>query len=173
MRCLVASPCRAAAVAKPIRMGVSFKRATVADAPLLADMRIEFMRIVKDGGSLDEEDWRPGLTGYFSRGLRRESIHAWLCLEDEVVIATAALKVLPVRKGRGAEGLRDGYIMSVYTRPGYRRRGIAARLLSMAIAEARLLGLRRLSLHPTEEGLALYRGLGFRPFRSVMILNLV
>jgi GNAT superfamily N-acetyltransferase len=62
--------------------------------------------------------------------------------------------------------------MSVYTKPGYRRRGISRALLGLAIEEGRKRGLRRLVLHPTDDGRPLYESLGFRSYRTVMILPL-
>jgi ribosomal protein S18 acetylase RimI-like enzyme len=137
------------------------------------------MRIVKNGGLPDEEDWLSGLSSYFGRSLARGRLLAWLCLDGGEAVASAALRIDPVRKDRTPLGTAragpapaDGYIMSVYTKPGYRRRGISRALLGLAIEEGRKRGLRRLVLHPTDDGRPLYESLGFRSYRTVMILPL-
>lgn len=56
---------------------------------------------------------------------------------------------------------RRGYILNVYVEPAYRRRGIARLLLETARAEAVRRGLSYLILHATEQGRALYAGLGW------------
>lgn len=133
------------------------------------------MRIVKNGGLPDEEDWLSGLSSYFGKSMARGRLLAWLCFDGDEAVASAALRMDPVRKDRapgGASGSVDGYIMSVYTKPAYRRRGISRSLLGLAIEEGRRRGLRRLVLHPTDDGRPLYESLGFRSFRTVMILPL-
>jgi GNAT superfamily N-acetyltransferase len=130
------------------------------------------MRIVKNCGIEDEASWQRGLESYFARALGSGRVLAWLCLDGGATVATAALRVDSVREGRGPHGAREGYVMSVYTMAPWRRLGISTRLLGEVIAEARSIGLVRLVLHPTEDALPLYRGLGFHEFRTVMILPL-
>lgn len=139
---------------------------------MLAALRVEFMRIVKNGGLPDEEEWLEGLSAYFCRAMERDRLAAWLCFDGAEAVASAALRIDPVRRGRGPAGAVDGYIMSIYTKPAYRRRGLAGGLLELAIADARKRGLRRLVLHPTEDGRPLYEAFGFRPYRTVMIRKL-
>lgn len=153
-------------------MALVYRRAGPEDAAVLAALRLEFMRIVKDGGIPDEEAWLSFLAGYFARGLARGSLLAWLCLDGGEVVATAALRVDAIRQGRKGEGAKEGYVMSIFTLPAWRRRGLALRLMALLLAEAEALGLRRLLLHPTEDGRALYESLGFRPYRTIMILPL-
>jgi GNAT superfamily N-acetyltransferase len=60
--------------------------------------------------------------------------------------------------------LRDGETVGVYhvaTLPGYRRRGLAGRLLALALSEARASGARLATLTATPEAHMLYESLGF------------
>ena len=59
-----------------------------------------------------------------------------------------------------------GTILNVYTIPVYRRRGIAERLLKMAIREAERKNLSYIELKATRSGEPLYRRLGFVPDKS-------
>jgi GNAT superfamily N-acetyltransferase len=140
-----------------------YRRASPGDAQTLARLRVEFVRIVKDSGLPDEAGYEKAISRYFERGMARGKIIAWLCLDDGEAIASMALRI--DKGGRG-------YVMSVYTRPSYRRHGVASRLLRLLLEEARARGLGRLSLHPTADGLPLYLRFGFRPFRTIMILRL-
>jgi GNAT superfamily N-acetyltransferase len=54
-------------------------------------------------------------------------------------------------------------ILNVFTEPEWRRRGVAKLLLEEIIAWAREKRLDRLVLHASDEGQALYEGLGFKP----------
>jgi GNAT superfamily N-acetyltransferase len=140
-----------------------YRRAVPDDAGILARLRVEFVRIVKDSGLPDEAGYEKAIARYFERGMARDKIIAWLCLDGGEAVASMALRL--DKGGRG-------YVMSVYTRPPYRRRGIASRLLNLLLEESRARGLGRLSLHPTADGLPLYLRFGFKPFRAVMILRL-
>lgn len=153
-------------------MSPSTRAALPGDAAVLAGLRLEFMRIVKDSGIPDEEAWRRGLTAYFARGLGSGKLRAWLCVAGGEAVASSALRIDPVRPGRGPAGTRDGYVMSIYTKPAFRGRGIARSLMETLIAEARSSGLRRLVLNPTDDGRPLYASLGFKSFRTVMLLDL-
>lgn len=60
--------------------------------------------------------------------------------------------------------LDEGYINNVAVRPEYRRRGIAAALISLLIDEARAIGLAFMTLEVRESNapaIALYEKLGF------------
>lgn len=156
---------------------LAFREATVLDAAALAELRIDFMKIVKNGGLPDEADWREGLRSYFARSIAAGRLSAWLCLDGERVVATIALRydrprARGIGPGRGASGGLDGYIMSVYTVPSHRSRGIARTLMALVLDEAARRGLGRLVLHPTDDGVTLYESFGFRRFRTVMVLPL-
>lgn len=67
---------------------------------------------------------------------------------------------------------KRGHIMNVYTRQEYRRQGIARRMVSAIIDEARQRGVTHISLDATESGKPLYRALGFELSHEAMGLNL-
>jgi putative acetyltransferase len=84
-------------------------------------------------------------------GLRRPEITFWSMLDDGVVVGCGALKRLAPDHAE---------LKSMRTAPARRRSGIASRLLTHIIAEARRTGLTRLSL---ETGSAEF----FRPARTL------
>lgn len=90
-------------------------------------------------------------------GLKAPGITVWSAWEGGAIAGVGALKML----GEGA-----GEVKSMRTAPAFLRRGVAAALLEHIIGEARLRGLRRLSLETGsgpefEAALALYRKRGF------------
>jgi GNAT superfamily N-acetyltransferase len=55
----------------------------------------------------------------------------------------------------------SGSLQSVYVLPSHRDRGIGARLVDAALADARDRGLEYLIVHPSEPAFSLYRRAGF------------
>ena len=56
---------------------------------------------------------------------------------------------------------RCAYIMNMYVRPAYRRRGIATAMLDLLVADARRHGAGRIGLEATAMGRPLYEQYGF------------
>lgn len=54
-----------------------------------------------------------------------------------------------------------GYVLNVYVEPGYRRRGLASKLMKLGDAEFTRRGLGFAVLHATEVGRPVYEGLGW------------
>lgn len=65
---------------------------------------------------------------------------------------------------------RKAYIMNMYTRPEYRRRGIAYHTLDLLVKEIRRRGILSISLEATDMGRPLYEKYGFLPMEHEMEL---
>jgi putative acetyltransferase len=90
-------------------------------------------------------------------GLQAPGVTVWSAWDRDRIAGIGALKVLDAENGE---------LKSMRTHPDYLRRGVAAALLEHIIAQARQLGLTRLSLETGsgpafEPALALYRRRGF------------
>ncbi|MDA4125605.1 MAG: GNAT family N-acetyltransferase [Thaumarchaeota archaeon] len=55
------------------------------------------------------------------------------------------------------------YLMSMYTAPGFRRKGVARLIVQSALKWCREHGYERVNLHASEAGRPLYESLGFLP----------
>ncbi|HEY4724085.1 MAG TPA: GNAT family N-acetyltransferase, partial [Anaerolineae bacterium] len=98
---------------------------------------------------------------YLRVQLTNGTTRAWVIVDGDRRVASGALLFadwLPRPDGH-KPGL--AYVHSVYTEPGYRRIGLARRILKAMIAECRMRGLPRLTLHASEMGRPLYESLGF------------
>jgi GNAT superfamily N-acetyltransferase len=103
-------------------------------------------------------------TGEEMKGRRNR---VWLAEADGEAVACVLLVwwVLPPKFGRVTR--KRGFVSSVFTRPAYRRQGIARRLMQMLIASAREEGVERLILWSSEMGRPLYEELGFTGSRGL------
>lgn len=61
---------------------------------------------------------------------------------------------------RNLRGL-EAYVLNVYTKPEFRRLGIARALMARTIDEARAAGVTRIWLRASHEGRPLYEEIGF------------
>jgi GNAT superfamily N-acetyltransferase len=146
---------------------VTVRRAGFSDLDAIVGLRIDFERITRDSGSLDETRRRVELRVLLGPDLAAGRLLCWLAEAGGRAVAQSALR----RRGRVLEG-GEGEILNVYTDPAYRGRGIGTVLAGAAIAEARGLGLRRLKLQSTEDSRGIYERAGFRQAGGCMVVDL-
>ena len=109
----------------------------------------------------------------FLRDVRSGALCAWIARADAgTALGSAAMHVRELLPTPANPGGNEGYVVSVYTLPAWRRRGVGAALLEILIAEARALGLGRLRLHTSSSGRPLYASLGFREHADNLELRL-
>lgn len=95
---------------------------------------------------------------------------AWLAAApDGSVAAGAALWLMDWPPMPFAVGSPRGNILNVYTSRGYRRRGLARRLMTEILDWCRANRVEIVILHTSDEGRALYESLGFRGTREMRL----
>jgi GNAT superfamily N-acetyltransferase len=142
---------------------ITYRRATVADLETLVDLRVRFLNEMYHHTDNAETDaLRASLRAYFTEATASGAFVAWLAQHDGRTVGTSGMVVwrLPGRYGGLVSG-EVGYILNLYTVPEARKNGICTRLLQELVGEARSLGLTYLHLHATEDGINIYRRMGF------------
>jgi GNAT superfamily N-acetyltransferase len=149
---------------------VYYRRATAEDAAPLASLRMAFL--VEVSGAAEDPALLQSIQDYFSRAIPKEEIIVFVAAADSQIVATSGLIFhVHAPSNRNPNG-REAYIMNMYTMPQWRRRGIAARLLEMAINHVRQNDCRKISLHVMPKGRSIYEKAGFRPIDTEMRLDL-
>ena len=115
------------------------------------------------------------MTAAFHPWLRRKMAEgeylAWLAVRlDGSVAAGLGLWLMDWPPHMVGQGSRRGNILNVYTSPDSRRRGLAQRLMEVALAWCRANRIRAVILHASNEGRPLYEKLGFRPTNEMRIM---
>lgn len=95
--------------------------------------------------------------------LERGAHVAFLAEADGVVVGCAILIWWTMLPSLTELHRRRGYVSSVYTRPAFRSRGIARRLMEQLLARAQEMGIARLILWASDMGRPLYLDQGFKP----------
>jgi GNAT superfamily N-acetyltransferase len=155
-------------------MSVTFRirLAIIADAELISWHRA---RMFQDMGELPRdlfEPFRIQSRDKLQSMLERENYFGWLASpenEPDRIVAGAGvqLREVPPHPETSANGKidivsgRQAIIQNVYTKPDWRRRGLAALLIKRIIDWTREQGIDSLVLHASDDGRALYERLGF------------
>ena len=148
--------------------GFSIRRATVADADVLARHRAEMFR---DMGQLTEDLYDTlvqAARAYFAGAVPGGRYVAWLAEAEGRIVGGAGLQLRellprPALGGRRLVGGPQGLILNVFTERAWRRRGVAAALMRELLQWCRAHGIESLVLHASADGRPLYEKLGFTP----------
>jgi GNAT superfamily N-acetyltransferase len=96
---------------------------------------------------------------------------AWVARDEQDVVAGGlGLWLMDWPPHMIGPGSPRGNILNVYTRPDYRRRGVARALMQVALDWCRANGIKSVILHASADGRALYENLGFASTNEMRIL---
>ena len=99
---------------------------------------------------------------FFQRNIPNGSHVAFVCEDKGQLVADVGLtlfEVMPTTKSPNGKVAR---LMNMYVAPQYRRRGIAKRLLEIAVEYVRENNYARIMLNPSAMGKQLYLSFGFQ-----------
>ncbi len=140
-----------------------YRFASIEDVDLLIDLRLEFAQSIH--GHLAAEkarELRINLREYYNRTLPTGEYVSILCFENAELCGLGGMIVREQPGGMRNPTGRLGYIVNMYTREAFRRRGISYSVLERLVEHGKSLGLQVFELHATTEGAFVYRKLGFK-----------
>lgn len=144
--------------------------ATKNDMDLLMQSRLEMLRVVNHLPS--DYVFDNQLTEYSKAYFEKGNQTTILAVDGHIAIGCATLCYIEMMPTFSHSTGKRAHLMNVYTNSKYRRQGIASKMLSMLIQEAREKGVTEISLDATESGRPLYERLGFKQSDECMVLNL-
>lgn len=137
------------------------RRATLADLPTLVRHRdamwVEMGRV----GPREHDPTSAAYATWIAKRMGRGTLTAFIAEEAGEVVASGGVWIQEVQPRPGHPETKWGYILSIYTEPSARRRGVARRIVAACIVAAKLAGCTRCCLHASREGEPLYAELGF------------
>lgn len=145
---------------------MDFRNGTRSDIAELTQMRVEYLTV--DWGGLTEQQEqavRTQVPGYLEQNLGG-CITAYVAEEDGRLAGTVLMLIAEKLAGPSAMNGKTGTLMNVYVRPEYRKLGLGAKLVTMAVDDAREKGLCHVELDATAQGKRLYEHLGFQKRES-------
>lgn len=148
-----------------------FKRATVEDIDILTETRIEVLKAAnKLSDDTDMSEVKKATYEYYSKALRNDTHIAYLVFDDNIFIGAGGVSFFRVMPTYHNPSGNKAYIMNMYTKPDYQRKGIAYRTLDMLVKDAKAKGITAISLEATDMGRPLYEKYGFIKMNDEMEL---
>ena len=143
-------------------MNLTYKKATIDDLDILTDTRITVLRAANQLSDdvnmsvVKEESYR-----YYQDALTNDSHVAYLVFDDDEFVGAGGISFFKVMPTFHNPTGQKAYIMNMYTKPEYRRNGIAYKTLDLLVTEAKRKGITAISLEATDMGRPLYEKYGF------------
>lgn len=158
-------------------MNITYRKATHKDIDTLIKLRLDYL--TADRGELSKEETEAvvsQLRDYFPKQLNSSFI-AFLAVYDGQAVSTVFMAVAEKPANPAFITGKIATILNVFTYPEYRRKGIATKLLTMLISEAKTMNISYLEFSATDSGKPLYEKLGFECCKqskyTEMRLNLI
>lgn len=143
-------------------MEIEFGIAAKADIAELIRLRIAYM--IDDFGTVSEEE-RAGmekqLPDYFERKLGTELI-AFVARDKGRIVSAAYLHIIEMPANSILLSGLYGDVLSVYTEPEYRGKGLCTTLMKKLVEYGKKMGLGRIDLKATDDGYPIYEKIGFK-----------
>ena len=139
-------------------MSIAYRKLTENDLASFIEMRLTQLR---EEGAREEMDLGPALRDYYQRHMADGTFVSYLALDEGRIIGTSGMSFVEKPPYFGCPSGRIGLLSSMYTDPGYRRRGIAKELLRRVVEEARTYGCGSVQITASDMGVLLYTDFGF------------
>ena len=141
---------------------LEYRKATIEDIDLLTKTRIEVL-LAANGlpDNTDMAEVEKQSRAYYENAIPEETHTAFLVFSGQQFVGAGGISYYQVMPTYHNPTGRKGYIMNMYTRPEYRRMGIAYHMLDLLIQDAREKRVAFISLEATAAGRALYEKYGF------------
>lgn len=142
-------------------MSITFAEAAKTDIDELIRLRIKYM--IDDFGSVsdyEKECMEKQLPDYFARKLGDELV-AFTAKDGERIVSVAYLHIIEMPANSILLNGIYGDVLSVYTEPEYRGKGLCTQLMRNLLEYGKKRGLGRVDLSATKEGYPIYKKVGF------------
>lgn len=138
------------------------RKATIKDIDLLIKVRLDYL--IEDNGSLTQNEKaaiQEQLREYFDKHIQDKTFIGVLAEMDGKIVSAAYLVISEKPANPALTTGKTGTLLNVLTYPRFRRKGIASKVISVLIDEAKKAGVSAIDLSATNDGRPLYEKMGF------------
>ena len=133
-------------------------------------MELRKLQLIDEGQS-PNRDIDKGLSDYFVKGLNAGYIRFWVAEDGFEIIATGGIQIFTFPPSFKNETGKTAYLHSVFTKRSHRGRGIAKKIINIALDEARRENCALITLNASIHGRPLYEALGFETVGTHMMMR--
>ena len=134
-------------------MNLKYKKATIEDLDILTKTRIEVLRAAnKLSNDINMDEVKMMTYKYYKKALCDGTHIAYLIFDGNKFVGSGGVSFFQVMPTYNNPSGTKAYIMNMYTKPEYRRNGIAYKTLDMLIKDIKGKGISAISLEATEMG---------------------
>lgn len=156
---------------KEINMELMYKKATLHEIDILVKTRIEVLRAANElDESVDMSMVEQQSYDYYKEMLEDNKHVAYLVFDKDKFVGAGGVSFFRVMPTYHNPTGNKAYIMNMYTKPEYRRNGIAYKILDLLVKIARENNILHISLEATNMGRPLYEKYGFVKMKDEMML---
>jgi len=138
---------------------VKFCKATVNEIDQLIYLR---KKQLVDEGIEPNQEIDTELKEFFTNKMSDGSLIEWIVEDNEEIIATGAIVFYEFPPTYTNKSGKKAYITNMYTKESYRGQGIATKLLTKLVAEAKTAGIIKIWLGASNLGRPVYKKFGFK-----------
>jgi len=152
-------------------MGLMIREGTLQELDFLVETRIEVLRNVFSlSPNQDMSDLAQASREYYKRAIPKGEHIACLAFENGLFAGCGGIclyREMPLPDN--ITGL-CGYLMNIYTRSEFRRKGIGKGMVRWLVEQGRRQGAEKIYLDASDMGRPLYENMGFVPMKNSMHL---
>ena len=145
---------------------MTYEKANSDDINDLVKLRIEYL--LEDYDEIPQNKLTTitdSLPAYFSNHLNKD-LFVFVCRIENIIVSCCFLYISEKPPNPVFINGKTGIILNVYTKPQFRRKGIAGKLIKLLLAESEKLHLDFVELKATDSGYSFYKSLGFEDATS-------
>lgn len=145
---------------------MTFEKATIQDISTLTDLRIAYLQ--EDLGSITDDDLcviKSSLPCYYEKHIN-DDLLVYVARSENDIVSCAFLLIVEKPMSPSFITGKTGTVLNVYTKPEYRGRGYAKRLMTMMLEDAKAQDVSVIELKSTDEGYSLYKSVGFKDAKT-------
>ena len=138
-----------------------FEKATTHDINILTELRIAYLQ--EDLGQIADADLElisSSLPSYYEKHLNKD-LMAYVARDEMDIVSCAFLLIVEKPMSPSFITGKTGTVLNVYTKPDYRKKGYAKKLITTMLEDAKAEGVSIVELKSTEDGYSLYKSVGF------------
>ncbi len=142
---------------------LSYRELQENEISLLIDYRVMFLKELQ-GEQLpkSEQELRESLKEYFNYSFKSKTFVGIVAEYHNQPVGFGGMVIQQIPGNFNLINGLEGYILSMYTLPEYRKNGIAKEILDRLVKRGKDDGLGKIYLHASEKGIHLYRQYGFK-----------